>query len=86
MVRATSEVGGPVCFVFLLKQTLPRPNWALEFGAVAAKSHLGIKSGQLLNLLPHLFPFLHSEPAPKGARTGLEEGSGLEREPEGPQG
>lgn len=33
--------------------------------------HLGIEPGQLLNLLPHLLSFLHSEPASKGEGQGI---------------
>ena len=59
-------------------QTLPQPKAAPQLRAAAGKPHLGIKPGQLFDLLPHLFSFLHSEPAPEGAKTG-----GLEREAEG---
>lgn len=66
-------------FASILPQTLS-PRWAPSVQAVAEKPHLGIKSGQLLNLLPHLFSFLHSEPAPEGAKTrwglGLREAKG----------
>lgn len=69
--------------MFLLKQTHSLPNRAPQIRAVAESPHLGVKSGQLLNLLPHLFPFLHAEPAPEGAQTRW---GRLREKPRGPGG
>lgn len=50
----------------------PPPAGTSRCRAMAEPAHLGIKSGQLLNLLPHLFSLLHSKPAPGvGAKTGF---------------
>lgn len=61
-----------------------RPRWTAQFRVTAEKPHLGIKSGQLLDLLPHLFSFLHSEPAPEEAETGW--GLGLREKQRGASG
>lgn len=67
----------PVC-LYSSSQTLSP--LTPQLWTVADKPHLGIESGQLLDLLPHLFSFLHPEPAPEGAeRVGIE----FEREAKG---
>lgn len=73
MARATWVVCDPVRFPALLKRPSPTPQSGTSWcRAMAEPAHLGIKSGQLLNLLPHLFSLLHSKPAPGvGAKTGF---------------
>lgn len=70
-----------VCLYAPSNKPARRPRWNPQCRVMAEKPHLGIKSGQLLDLLPHLFSFLHSEAAPEEAETGW--GLGLREKPRG---